>query len=53
MEKQEIHLSLYASFLLALLAPDLWRGQEIHFILYIKFLFAPDLCTGQEIHFSL
>ena len=43
------------SFLLALLAPDLWRGQEIHFGLYISFLLAllaPDLWRGQEIHLS-
>ena len=44
------------SFLLALLAPDLWSGQEIHFGLYISFLLAllaPALWRGQEIQFSL
>ena len=50
------HNGLYISFLLAFLAPDLCRGEEIHFILYRSFLLAflaPNLWRGQEILFSL
>ena len=44
------------SILLALLAPELWGGQEIHLCLYtssLLALLAPDLWTGQGIHFNL
>ena len=56
MERTRSLLQFIYKFPLSPLAPDLWRGQEIHFSLYISFLLAllaPALWRGQEIQFSL